>query len=181
MTIILKRQKHLYHLLKWSEGKNKEHSIAFIKTLHKHLIVSAFVTPFLPLSYPHIKTTPSTRHLLECTRGLALLSIFFFLIHRPEDFESFTHTLPGFPTDVPHVITVLQRALMAARGQYEGNVKKLSAAHTLHLPWEASSPFLPVKFYPAFRFQIKAFLLQEDFLHFLHTCSNPNKNNVFPL
>lgn len=32
LTIIFKRQKHLYHPLKWSEGRNKEHSVAFFIT-----------------------------------------------------------------------------------------------------------------------------------------------------
>lgn len=59
----------------------------------------------------------------------------------PGDYESLTHTLTGFPTEVPPAITALQRAWIVARGQHEENVRKPSAVHTLHLAWEFFSPF----------------------------------------
>lgn len=95
-----------------------------------------------------------------------------FLTHGPRDCENLTHILPGSPTEVPPAITALQRVWMVARGQHEGNGKKIKCSSRCSL--SLGSLFFPlfyqVKFYLAFKFQMKPHLLREDFPHFFHVC-----------
>lgn len=145
-----------------------------LQSLYTHPAFPASVSPTFPLHHPHRKANPlSKTHRLHPgavgMRGqLAPLSTFQT---GPGDYESLTHThwLSRWCSPCSNSSS---KRLDGSQRAAERKLRKFkySPHPSLSLLGRLFPLFHQVKFHPAFRSHIKCFLLQGDFLYYLHIC-----------